>query len=178
VSACAEIPVLETARLRLRGPRIDDFGAYADFRASPRTVHVGGPFGRDTAWHQFCALAGHWMLRGFGRWMVALRDTDEPVGIVGPFQPEIWPGPELAWSLFDGAEGKGYAQEAAIAARDHAFRVLGWTAPISVIGPDNTRSIALARRLGAYPDGTWDHPSLGKLHIWRHPEQRLPEAPR
>lgn len=164
-----DIPVLETARLRLRGPRLDDFDAYADFRASPRTLHVGGPYGRDTAWNQLCALAGHWHLRGFGRWIVADIETDAPLGIVGPFQPEIWPGPELAWSLFDGAEGHGYAQEAALAARDYAYQTLGWTTAISVIGPENTRSIALARRMGAQPDGTWDHPTLGTLHVWRHP---------
>jgi len=169
VTRAVDIPVLETERLRLRAPRLDDFEAYAAFRASPRARHVGGPYPRETAWDQFCSLAGHWQLRGYGRWIVADRPSDAALGIVGPFFPEVWPGPELAWSMFDGAEGKGYAQEAALAARAYAYGTLGWTSAISVIAPENTRSVALARRMGARADGIWDHPSLGLLHIWRHP---------
>lgn len=39
------IPEIETERLRLRLPRMDDFPAHIEFRASPRSKGVGGPFG-------------------------------------------------------------------------------------------------------------------------------------
>ena len=49
-----DIPTLHTARLRLRPQRLDDFGVYAAFLASPRARGMGGPFGEVAAWGQFC----------------------------------------------------------------------------------------------------------------------------
>lgn len=167
------IPILHTERLTMRAPRWDDFEAYAAFCASPRTVHLGGPFPRCDAFHKLAAVLGHWHLRGFGRWMVADAKTDEPLGIVGLYYPEGWPEPELAWSLFDAAEGRGVAFEAAIAARDYAYDTLGWTTLFSAIEPKNTRSVALARRLGCTQSGSFYHEIYGDLHQWRHP---APEA--
>lgn len=163
------IPTVTTARLVLRAPRMDDFDAFAAFRASERTRHVGGPNSRAEAFAMFCALLGHWPLRGYGRWLVADRVTDEPLGIVGPYYPEGWPEPEIAWSVFDAGEGRGIAHEAALAARDWAARELGWQTPASLVARDNHRSAALARRLGAVEDGLHIHPVYGDLVIWRHP---------
>ncbi len=164
-----DIPVVETARLRLRAPKLSDFEAYAAFRASDRTAHVGGPMDRETAFDSFSALIGHWALRGFGRWIVADRETDAPLGYVGPFFPEDWPEPEIAWTVFAAAEGRGVAYEAAHAARAFAYEKLGWTTAISLTTPQNARSIALARRLGAREDGEYQHQSMGRLLVWRHP---------
>ena len=163
------IPTVETERLRLRAAKWSDFDAYADFRASPRSKGVGGPYSREQTVDHLAELIGHWHLRGFGRWVVADKSTDAPLGVVGLYHPEAWPEPEVAWTLFDAAEGKGIAFEAAAASRAYAYDTLGWTTAISCIYPDNPRSIALAERLGATREGTFDHPSLGQLGIWRHP---------
>ena len=163
------IPTVETARLRMRAPRLDDFEAHAAFRASARAQAVGGPYPRSTSFDHLAAIVGQWQLRGYGRWLVADRETDAPLGIVGLFHPEDWPEPEIGWSLYDGAEGRGIGFEAAQAARAFAYDSLGWTTVASLIAPDNLRSIALARRLGAEPDGTYTHPAHGLLQIWRHP---------
>ena len=163
------IPTVETGRLRLRAPRPSDFEAYAAFRASPRSVTVGGPYDRDQAFVQLAEIVGHWHLRGWGRWMIADKATDEPLGITGCFFPEGWPEPEIAWSVFDGAEGRGIAFVAATAARAHAYRNFGWTTAISLISPTNARSIRLAQRMGASPDGTFVHPKYGAMTIHRHP---------
>lgn len=163
------IPVLETARLRLRAPRMDDFEAYAGFCASPRSAILGGPFGRAQAFQRLAGIVGHWVLRGYGRWIVADRQSDGPLGVVGPFFPEGWPEPEIAWTVFDEAEGRGIAHEAALAARDYAYGVSGWRTAISCIAPDNHRSQALAERLGCRPEGVWQHRDGYDLVIWRHP---------
>lgn len=163
------IPSLQTERLILRAPAPRDYDAFCAFRRSPRSAGIGGPFPQDGAFTGFAALIGHWHLRGFGRWIVAGRDSDEPLGIVGPFFPDDWPEPEIAWSLFDGAEGRGIAQEAAIAARAFAYKVLGWTTAMSAIMAGNQRSVALAKRLGCTPEGSFEHPAFGTLEIWRHP---------
>lgn len=163
------IPTVETERLRLRAPAMADFPAVAAFRASGRTAHVGGPQGQAGAFTGFCALFGHWALRGFGRWIVADRETDEALGVVGPFFPVDWPEPEIAWTVFAHAEGRGVAFEAATAARAWAYGTLGWTTAVSLIDPANARSVALARRMGAREDGTHAHPEYGTMHVWRHP---------
>ncbi|KNG94493.1 GNAT family N-acetyltransferase [Pseudaestuariivita atlantica] len=173
MSGTFTIPEIETERLRLRAPVASDIEHYIAFRMSDRAGTVGGPYSRETAWSQFCGLVGHWIARGYGRWMVADKDTDQPLGVVGLFYPEDWPQPEVAWSVFAEGEGRGIAYEAAVASRTHAYDVLGWTDAMSLVDPANTRSVALARRLGCTPDGTYDHPTLGTLHIWRHP---APEA--
>ncbi len=167
------IPTLMTRHLTLRAPRLDDLEAYADFRASPRSVGVGGPYPRDDAFEKLASIIGHWLLRGYGRWLVADRDTDAPLGVVGIMYPDDWPEPEIAWSVFDGAEGRSIAYEAALESRRYAYEVLGWDTIISCTVPDNTRSIALARRMGAVRDGRYEHPIYGSLDIYRHPS---PEA--
>ena len=163
------IPTLTTERLTLRAPGPKDFEPVAAFYASERAAMVGGPFDRPSAWLRFASLVGHWHLRGFGRWIVAARGGGEPLGIVGLHFPETWPEREIAWTLFAGAEGRGIAHEAARAARDHAYRALGWRAAVSLIKAGNARSEALARRLGAHREGDWEHPTAGFLGVWRHP---------
>lgn len=163
------IPEIETERLRLRLPKASDLPAHVAFRASERAKGVGGPFGADSSFHHLCGIVGQWQLRGYGRWMVADRETDAPFGIVGIYHPEDWPEPEIGWSLYDNAEGRGIGQEAAEATRAHAYGALGWTRIVSLIMAGNVRSIRLAERLGCRKDGVFTHAELGSLDIWVHP---------
>jgi len=163
------IPTLETERLRLRAPGMADLDAYAEYCASDRAKSVGGPFSRESAFSRLCEIAGQWVLRGYGRWIVADKGSNDALGVVGLFYPEDWPEPEIAWTVFCKAEGKGIAYEAAMAARDYAYD-LGWSAPISCISATNPRSEALARRMNATLEAVFEHPEYGALNIWRHPE--------
>ncbi len=164
------IPTLEAGRLRYRAPRMEDFEVYYAFCASDRAAGLGGPFPRRIdAFDRLSKLIGHWHLRGFGRWMIADRETDAPLGVVGLLRPEDWPEPELAWTVFADAEGKGVAHEAALFARGYAHDTLGLSALVSYIKPGNARSVALARRLGAVSEGEIDHPVIGAVTVWRHP---------
>ncbi len=162
------IPTLTTDRLTLRPPRESDLETLVAFGQSERTRFIGGKRERFEAWRGLLAIIGHWALRGYGYWSVDTREG-EFVGRVGVSLHDGWPEPELGWHLFDGFEGRGYATEAAKAARDHAYRVWGMGPVISFIAHENPRSIAVAERLGARferegePDGP--HP----YGIWRHP---------
>lgn len=163
-----DIPVLETEDLILRGYHEDDFEAFAAFGTSPRACYVGGPHTRWDSWRAFMAAIGHWALRGYGMWMVEHRASRTVSGRVGMILNDGWDEPELGWHIYDGFEGKGYAYQAARAARDHAARHMGLNGVISYIDAGNTRSIRLAERLGARfeRDGTL----LGKsCQVWRHP---------
>lgn len=163
------IPTLETDRLILREPRESDLEPMAAFGASDRARFVGGPLSRWDTWRALLAGIGHWALRGYGFWSVDLRDSGRMIGRVGVTYHDGWSEPELGWHLYDGAEGKGLAHEAALAARAFARTGFGLGPLISHIAPDNARSIRLAERLGARMErrgvlkGTL-------IHIYRHPE--------
>lgn len=162
------IPTLRTENLVLRAPSTNDFETYVAFRASARAKGIGGPYNRVTAFSHFAELIGHWVIRGYGRWIVADPETDAALGVVGLMFPEDWPEAEIAWTVFDGSEGRGIAHEAALAARDYAYNTLGWSTVVSCVIPDNIRSIALAKRMGAAYEGDFIHPEIGPMNIWRH----------
>ncbi|WP_299620967.1 GNAT family N-acetyltransferase [uncultured Tateyamaria sp.] len=163
------IPTLSTERLVLRAPGLQDAPQHAAFYASDRTNFVGGPLTAELAWRNPAMELGHWALRGFGRWAVTEKGNDTAIGIVGLWHPMGFPENELGWDLFDGATGKGYATEAARAARNYAYDRLGWTTLTSMIDPKNTGSAAVATRLGAAFDYDFDHERFGSIQIWRHP---------
>ncbi len=167
----ADTPVLETARLTLRAPRFEDYPAWEAFYRSPRAEFIGGSGNVRDAWRAFAHVTGMWALRGFAMFVFARRDTGAPIGFAGPWQPIDWPEPELGWNVWSAAdEGQGYVFEAASAARDYAYGVLGWTTAVSYIDPGNARSIALAERLGCTRDPDAALPEFGgAAHVYRHP---------
>lgn len=143
-------PIIVTERLILRPPGAEDLDAWIAFSADPETMRfLGGPVGRSSAWRMLTSMAGAWHISGFAMFSVIERASGRWVGRVGPWHPEGWPGNEVGWGVAREFAGKGYAHEAAVAAIDFAFDRLGWTDVIHTIDPDNHRSIALARRLGA-----------------------------
>lgn len=162
-------PRLETERLILRGPEAKDFALVADFYAdADRSWGFGGPQNRTEAWRWFASMIGHWALRDFGFWMVDTKDG-ETVGMVGLWAPEGWPEPELGWVMFCNGEGKGYALEAAFAARAHAYGKMGLPALSSNIFPGNQRSVALAERMGARLEREYQNVTHGTEMVYRHP---------
>lgn len=166
---CVDIPVVETQDLTLRGYREEDFEAIAAFGASDRARFVGGPHTRWDSWRAFLAAIGHWALRGYGMWMVEHRDTAKPAGRVGMIYNDSWDEPELGWHIFDGFEGKSLAYQACIAARAYAAQHQGLNGVMSYVDADNTRSVALAKRLGCTHER--DGVLFGKpCQIWRHPK--------
>lgn len=163
------IPVIPTDRLILRGPQETDFEAFAAFAGSDRAKFVGGPYPRSRGWGGFLATYGHWALRGYGMWMVQDRASGGTAGRVGMIFNDGWDEPELGWHIYDGFEGQGIAFEAAQAARTYGAKHFDLDGVISYIDPANTRSVALADRLGARyeRDGAvHGHP----CHIYRHPK--------
>jgi RimJ/RimL family protein N-acetyltransferase len=147
-----DIPTLTTERLVLRPPVFADFPLYAELLASPRSIHMGGPYDTFAAWGLFCHDIACWHLFGHGALMLELRSTGECVGQVGINHGPLFPEKELGWLLYPGDEGHGYAIEAARALRDWAFTVSGLPTLVSYVDPANVRSIAVAERLGATLD--------------------------
>lgn len=167
-------PVLETARLRLRGPEAHDLPAHVAFMATERSRWVGGTQTEREAWRGFASGVGHWHLMGFGLWTVTRKGCGRAIGRVGCIFAGGWPEREIGWSLYEG-EGEGLAFEAAEAALAHAFGPLGWTTAVSYVHPENARSIRLAERLGGRLDPDAAPIAGTACLVFRHP---APEAAR
>jgi RimJ/RimL family protein N-acetyltransferase len=127
---------------------LDDYAAMCGDPEVMRYLGDGNPLSRAEAWRSMAMVLGHWSLRGFGLWAVEERRTRRLAGRVGCWQPEGWPGMEIAWTLHRDFWGRGYATEAGRTALEYAFSRLGKSHVISLIHPANGRSIAVALRLG------------------------------
>jgi RimJ/RimL family protein N-acetyltransferase len=152
-------PTLDTDRLVLRAWRDEDLDAYAAMCADPdvmRYLGDGSTLTREDAWRQLAMFTGHWVLRGFGTWAVEDRASQRMIGRIGLHQPQGWPGLEVGWALGRDAWGHGYATEGARVALDYAWREVGADHVISLIDPQNARSIAVAHRLGERFERTID----------------------
>lgn len=163
------IPTLSTARLTLRPPEVVDFEAYADMVTSDRARWMKQGLTREDAWGWFANDVAHWHLFGHGGLMI--EKDGKTIGQVSITRGADLPEPELGWMLYDGHEGHGYATEAAMGLRDHAFEAIGLKTLVSFVAAENTASVAVAERLGARPDpdAPWPWPTGPRPVIYRHP---------
>ena len=173
--------MIETERLLLRKPRLDDTEAFLPFFADPEVMRfLGGdtvPAGAVASVVQ--RWIDDWQDNGVGKLVV----EDRAGTIVGRVGINIWDArtwtqgtsasageaatPELAWALLRGHWGCGYATEAAAAVRDWvrgAERIEGEL--ISLVAPANVRSARVAEKLGAERR---DIVANGALEVWVHP---------
>jgi ribosomal-protein-alanine N-acetyltransferase len=149
--------IVETARLTLRLPTLDDADAYARFRTHPDvTRSLPLRFGDDprvNAINYILMFQTCWRERGYGPWVAIARDDGRLVGHVGlRYLPEFGET-EILWALHPEAWGRGYATEGARAARDHAFASLRLARVMAIALPSNRPSIAVMERIGLLPEG-------------------------
>jgi RimJ/RimL family protein N-acetyltransferase len=170
---------LETERLILREPEPGDRDAYAELYGDPEVMRfLGGttlqPEEVPTAIDR---LLGHWKRHGVGIFSVIRKDDGQLVGRVGylMWDTERWVNGihdvlegdldlelEIGWTTLRAFWNQGYATEAAIACRDHAFGELGRDRIMSLIAPANIASIRVAEKLGESYERDVD---LGKMVV-------------
>ena len=168
----------------LRPFRTDDLDALHAAMATPEVraaLHLPEVVTRGDAWRAMVGFAGLWAVKGLGQWALEERSTGRFVGRAGLYwrPEEDWPGVEVGWMLDPVAWGSGYATEAARRAVRYGFDVLGEETLHSVILPENTRSQAVARRLGFRPGEERrlsNFPELPHV-IWRLDRTDLPDRP-
>jgi RimJ/RimL family protein N-acetyltransferase len=142
----------ETERLWLRPPQPSDFQVFVEIhddrevlRFLPGTARPGD---RGGAWRAFAVQLGHWQIRGYGQWAVVEKASGVVIGRVGLWYPEGWPDVEVGWLIRRSHWGCGFATEAARASVAYAFDTLGLDHVISLIRPENKRSIRVAQKIG------------------------------
>jgi RimJ/RimL family protein N-acetyltransferase len=147
----SSIPTLTTPRLTLRAIETDDLDGYTAIWSDDEfRRHIGGgpTPSRDAVWHAMAGNIGCWALTGVGPWSVVENATGDLVGRAGLWSEPDWPGIEAVWFLGRPRWGQGYATEAGEASIGYAFDRLDIERVVSVIKPENTRSVQVARRLG------------------------------
>lgn len=156
---------IETARLRLRPPRLEDAGAFAAINADAEVtafVSLSGPLARGESDLLLRKMLDHWADHGFGWWMAESRSTGELLGFVGLSHPTSLPPMadevEVGWRLARAHWGQGYATEGAREAVHVAFEERCVPRLISIIDRDNARSLRVAAKLGMHHWRDMDHP--------------------
>lgn len=119
-------------------------------------------------WDGFMNCIAQWAVFGFGGWAIEETASGSVVGEVAVTHPIDFPEVELGWMLFDGFEGRGYAYEAALAARRWAFTETDLSTLVSYVDRDNVRSARLAQRLGAVIDPQALTPNGDPCLVYRH----------
>jgi ribosomal-protein-alanine N-acetyltransferase len=157
------VVTLETDRLLLRPPVAGDVEALAPMYADPEVMRYlgsGQTLTRAQTERSVRRTMDNWSADGFGLFTTVLRDDDTIIGRVGliVWNPETWQpirandqGPkelEVGYTLGQAFWGRGYATEAAGAARDFALERLGTQRLIALIIHGNEASTNVARKLG------------------------------
>jgi RimJ/RimL family protein N-acetyltransferase len=141
---------LETPRLLLRLPRLEDLDPWAAMMQDEEAARfIGGVVPRAMSWRALMMMIGAWHAHGHAMFSVIEKATGRWVGRLGPWVPEGWPGTEVGWAIVRDCWGRGYATEGAVAATNWAFDELHWSQVIHCIDPANAASQAVARRLGS-----------------------------
>ena len=165
-------PVLTTDRLVLRGFVAEDFDAsYAYHQDEPVYRFFGDrPIGREELWRRSLAAVGGWTVNGIGGWIVERREDAAILGNIGLFDARRglgWDGESELGYVFGAAHhGQGYAAEACRAALAWHDAHRGGVVH-AMVNPDNTPSVALARRLGFFDNRSIEFDGVPHLLLTR-----------
>lgn len=143
--------VIETERLLLRPITVDDLEYVLALHSEPPIIEFLGSTTPEEARQRLEESELEWRERGYGRMAVVERFSGRFVGRIGL---RYWPQfneTEAGWGLRKDAWGQGYATEAARAVIEWGFSRFPLDYLTSMIRPDNSRSLAVARRLGFRP---------------------------
>src|SRR5262245_15374330 len=161
--------LLETDRLILRTFREPDWKDlhkyYSDEVCTRYTI--GRTLTEGETWRAMASLVGHWQFRKYGSYALENKADHKVLGIAGLDYPIDWPEPEIQWGLCREYWGQGYASEAVRAIKKMAAQYLPDLSLISLIHPNNTNSINLAKAVGASFEREYDFRG-GIWSIYRH----------
>ena len=85
---------------------------------------------------------------GYGRWLVAEKETGNPIGWCGLKFHTDTKETDIGYRLLESAWGKGYATESAKACIDYGFKHFNLNRIIGDVMKENTASINVFKKLG------------------------------
>jgi len=84
----------------------------------------------------------------YGLWLVALKDSNEPIGICGLVKRDFLPHPDIGFAFLSRYTRKGYATESAAAVMKYASTELKLPVIAAITTDDNSSSLRLLFKLG------------------------------
>ena len=126
------------------------------------------PGGLDLALKNTDEMRRQWEVRGYGQWSVVEKLTGDVIGCVGFYHPpREWPGVDLGWVLHRSRWGHGFATEAATAGLAWIWEQTVIDRIISLIAPDDLRSIRVATKIGERFERSGVDPVNGEpVHVY------------
>ncbi len=144
--------VIETERLILRELNADDAAFICQLVNEPAWLRFIGDRGiRTEEQARDYILTGPMKMyaqHGYGLWLVALKETGDPIGICGLIKREIQEDVDLGFAFLAAHWRKGYAYESAKATMVHGKERFGITRLVAILSPDNVASGCLLEKLG------------------------------
>lgn len=142
---------IETERLLLRPVAKGDLDEVVRLHEDPEVARFMGTPDRDWLEEWVEGSDGEWAELGYGRMALLDRVTGEFLGRTGLKRWPQFEETEVGWALRPEARGRGLATEAALAVLAWAFERFDLPYVTAMIRPDNTPSLAVAKRLGLMP---------------------------
>lgn len=144
--------ILETERLLLRQLETDDASFILELLNEPSFIQNIGDRNVRTL-EDACAYIVNGPVKsyernGFGLYLVALKDTNESIGMCGLIRREGLEDVDIGYALFPKFWSKGYAVEAALAVKEYARDVIGLKRIVAIVDPANDSSIRVLEKLG------------------------------
>jgi RimJ/RimL family protein N-acetyltransferase len=147
------MPSIDTARLHLRGFRLDDLDNLAVLLSDAdvvRYVGDGQPIGREESENALLSIMRHWDQHGFGRWAVIDKQTQRFAGFGG--LRSLMDTPEVVYHLAKAFWGRGLATELGRASLTFGFTEHQFERIVAVAKPENAASVHVMEKIGMQYD--------------------------
>ena len=144
--------ILETERLILRQFTTDDAEFIYELLNEPSWIQNIGDRNIRTL-EDACTYIVNGPMKsyeknGFGLWLILLRETGESIGMCGLIRRDGLDDVDIGYALLPRFWSRGYAVEAARAAKDYAGKVVGLKRIVAIVDPANESSIRVLEKIG------------------------------
>ena len=147
--------ISETKRLILRRFEHTDVDDMTEVLEHPEVMEFSpsGPINRATVAKTIQNFETHWQTWGYGQCAVVHKTDKKVIGYCGLIRFSDIDGKaedEIGYRLNRNYWGRGYATEAAQSVQTYGFTIIGLRRMVSMIDPNNTRSIRVAEKIGLH----------------------------
>lgn len=143
--------IIETPRLLLRKKVVEDAPFFFELNSDPLvTQYTGdGAFKNIQEAEEIVKyVIGQYEKNGYGRWLVAEKETGAPLGWCGLKYHDDTQETDLGYRFMQKYWGKGYATEAALACIDYGFKILKLNRIYGQAMKENVNSINVLKKVG------------------------------